>query len=190
MKLFAWLVLVWALAASCAPASAGLSLSPGTPAHTHSDANTGGGTLSVSGTLSSTKACASGYTRLGPNFCSRPEAGQSDVSIVRDTCTAIAMPDSGAKALLLRVNVGVKSSNGAALRFSIANFYDGVGCTALVTRLIHQHYEEVAKIAGTMLGTVDVTLIVPIPNGLPKSSLDDDVGDQGSSILIILGYFD
>ena len=123
---FGPLVLMFLLAIllSAATAFAGLAVSPGTPAHTHTDANTGGGTLAVSGTVSSTKACYTGYTRVSPNFCLKDEEGGAVFSLSASGCTLSTAPGpTDVKALLLTVSHQVISANAVGFRTSTARIY-------------------------------------------------------------------
>ena len=98
----------------CVPAFAfaGMAIAPGTAAHTHSDANTGGGTLAVGGTLSSTKACASGFARISPNFCKATDF-VANISLSSGTCTATAAIAGlgDAKGVILKIISHVWTAN-------------------------------------------------------------------------------
>ena len=119
----------------CVPAFAfaGMAIAPGTAAHTHSDANTGGGTLAVSGTLTSTKACASGYVRLGPNFCGNT-AAYATPGLTLDACTALTTPASDATALLISASMLIQSNNTVSVKFAQIDAFNDSGCVTLLDR--------------------------------------------------------
>jgi hypothetical protein len=175
----------------CIPALAfaGLSVTPGTPAHTHSDANTGGGTLTVSGTLSSTKACEVGYSRVVPNLCWR--GGTAMTAATRDTCDAVAMPSSDAKAIVYLFRTEPRTANAILRRYTQMVAYDDATCVG--TTMAFQdssQYEEVAKVAGTQLGDMAAQHIAPVPTGTPRVKMQDDAGNQGIGWYRIVGYYD
>jgi hypothetical protein len=161
------LLLVWLL--FVAPlAHAGMSLSPGMVAHTHADANTGGGTLALSGTLSSTKACASGYTRVGPNYCAITDGttGQVLVSAASATIACTQSPAltgvTDAKAVQVTVNSTVFALNAAAQRGWNAQLYGPTGSTCSVATVnIGYLIREFVAVAGTtVLGQATASYLV------------------------------
>lgn len=182
------LMFLLAILLSAATAFAGLAVSPGTPAHTHTDANTGGGTLAVSGTVSSTKACAAGYTRMTPNYCADTPPQPATVGQGRDTCTAVSMPAGDAKGVTFYFSVAAKSANAVALRDANLTFYSDSGCTTVITATGISAREETAVVAGTTMaikvGRIDV------PGTAIWSRFSDDAGNQGTADMSVVGYFD
>lgn len=172
-----------------APAFAGLAVTPGSPVHTHSDANTGGGMLTLSNTLSSTKACAATYTRVGPNLCWR--GGATFTAATRDTCDTVTMPAADAKAIIYLFRTEPRTANAIGMRFTQMLAYDDATCvgTAMAFQDSSQ-YEEVAKAAGTQLGDMAAQQIAPVPTGTPRVKMQDDAGNQGIGWYRIVGYFD
>ena len=176
-------------------AHAGMSIAAGQGEHTHSDASTGGGTLTLGGTLSSTKACAAGYTRVGPNFCHRGATTLTPVNMVRDTCVAVASPSADAKALMLRVVTQARSNNGVLQRFVTATFWQNAACSVQLiptTNMQNYAYEHVAVAAATTLSAEANDLVIYSGNagaGL-WFFMSDDTGNQGTGTVYIAGYFD
>lgn len=174
---------------------AGLSVSPGTPAHTHTDANTGGGTLAVSGTLSSTKACAGGYTRQSPNYCY--VAAPANVALVRDACTAVAAASADAKVTVLLATMVVNSANAIALRYSDVAVYSDATCATLYTPgtaggQTTNAREFAAVAAGTLIATDVARYVIPLPSAGATIYLrfSDDAGNQGTASYYLVGYGD
>lgn len=142
---------------------AGMSLSPGTTVHAHSDANTGGGTLALGGTLSSTKVCASGFTRIGPNYCRK-----ITISTVAEVgaCGPVTLPASGAKAVEFWVQNTVTSANAVGARSAWVSFWADSGCTTtLISSFKTQVYEHAAVASGTILAEAVSVLVAPVANG-------------------------
>lgn len=173
---------------SAGSVNAGLAVSPGTPAHTHSDANTGGGTLAVSGTVSSTKACDAGYTRTGPNFCSH-NGGLPTTALVLDACTSVTLP-TGAKALLFDLTISAKAGNAIANRSTFVLGYDDAGCTnaKMVNEVTVREF--VATAAGTALSVVQQQAIMAVPTGICRLKLAGGLENVGTASYSIFGYFD
>lgn len=172
-------------------AVAGMSLSPGVGVHTHSDDNTGGATLgahSVTGALASTKACAAGYTRLTPNFCTRNARTISNTALTRDTCTSVTVP-AGATGILVRIHNWIGSNNAIAPRNVYVRAYNEATCNVanqfdLVTFDLR---EFAAVVAATVIGSTTTHIVVPAPVWFQFA---DDAGNQGQAFFDIQGYFD
>lgn len=175
----------------CAPAltGAGMAIAPGTAAHTHSDANSGGGTLTVSDTLSSTKACVTGYDRVTPNLC-RKTSFTSSTSLVRDVVTLVTGP-TGAKGLVLFLSSTAGAANAILDRQSLVNVYTDSGATVLVTQFSATAREAVATAAGTPLLNVSSEFHVQTDSSSRVwLKLTDDAGNQGACSYVVLGYYD
>ena len=181
-----------------APVFAGMAIAPGTAAHTHSDANTGGGTLAVSGTVSSTKACVTGFIRENPNYCRRSVA-VSDVAWADATaCTARTTGKSlpaDATAVRLHITWSIKSNNAVALRANDIKFFNDTTCTAAgyYTALLVSGREFVAVIAGTDLYYIDTIVDVPLAAADTFYATQTNAGGSGTAdvqYFNVLGYFD
>jgi hypothetical protein len=175
---------LWALAFNV---FAGMVMTPGTAAHTHSDANTGGGTLAVSGTLSSTKACASGYTRIGPNFCGSTSAYSTPV-LTLDACTALTKPATDATALLISASVVLRTNNTVSQKFAQIDAFNDAGCATVLDRVQWRAYENPADPVLNNIGGGSVNMIVR--GGSPYVKFSDDTTNQATGAYMIIGYFD
>lgn len=147
------------------------------------------GAFIVTATVSSTKACAAGYTRVGPNFCLRT-GSITVVALTRDACTSITPPDSGAKALLLHVNISAKSGNAADTRFAAVQTYDNAACTTGNSMRSSIYAREDPPVAaGTDLAVLEGTnvMLVTASNYV---IFVDDAGNQGAGNYLIQGYWD
>lgn len=155
--------------------------------HNHSSASTGGGTLALSGDLTSTKACASGYSRIGPNYCYL--GGTAGSALGRDTCTNIAKP-TGAKAVMLHVDAIVGSANAIAGRYVQLAAYDSNTCASIASIIRIDAAEQVAVVAGTMLARHVWQFEMPTSAALPSLIFSDDTGNQGQVSYRVIGYWD
>lgn len=201
MRLIAFLYGLLAAAlvvvASCAPVYAGMAIAPGTPNHTHSDANTGGGTLALSGTLSSTKSCASGYTRAGPNLCMRVSAAQenwANSSACVGRTIGASLP-ADATAAVISLNWVARSNNAIGVRTNFVIFYRDTTCTSAATSSVsHFELREFAAVAaGTILGRYTSTMIVPLPATSTIYAAQSNAGGNGNAEIenyYVIGYLD
>ena len=192
-KLLLILASSFSLFACGGPVYAGMAIAPGTPEHTHSDASTGGGTLAVSGTLSSTKACEAGYTRVAPNQCAITTSPLAGPALVRDVCASVAATSTGEKSssFLMRLTLG--ANNLVAQRTATLNFYSDSGCASVISAIFNlQAREEVAVAAGTVLVSKDSLIFVRRPSAGATIwvKFTDDTGNQGSALLDRADYFD
>jgi hypothetical protein len=189
------LIIALLLIVSGAGMAASISQPSTTKAHTHTSAATGGTALSpvsiaMSGTLSSTKACASGYTRVAPNFCNKDvQAGST--SLTFSTCTSVADPSGDAKAIIFDISLIAVAANvhGNADRANVAA-YSNTGCTNLTRQVGLQIWEFVAEAAAPIVGASTVTLIAPIVSGNARLQLYDRAPVGSSAAYIITGYLD
>lgn len=142
--------------------------------------------LAISGTLSSTKACASGYTRVGPNFCAKTGT-PSLTSLTNNVCTAVSLPASDAKSLLLEVYVQAVSANAIATRFSQLNGYGDSGCATLLLRQEVSARENPAEAAVTMAAVRSQMIL---STTTPYVRFNQDAGGNSAASYDIVGYFD
>lgn len=174
---------------------AGLSVSPGTPVHTHTDANTGGGTLAVSGTVSSTKACAAGFSRKGPNYCINDDVGgEGWVDAVG--CTARTFIDAvpvDAKLVHLAVTFQVLSGNAVAYRSNTVNFRRDSACSIQGNNIPFGAREFSAVAAGNILSLSTFEVIVSLTGTNTVHTTQLNAGGNGNADILdvaVLGYFD
>lgn len=173
-------------------AMAGLIITPGTPVHTHSDGNTGGATLQLSESPTSTKACAAGYTRKGPNYCQKNAPLFSWTALTRDACASIALPSAEVVLLVVNGITAAKSANSVLERSASITAYSDASCTAgnetgnwgLVVR------ENAAVAAGNQLGSVQVDQTIAVSGSNFYLKCTDDLGNQGTCSYMLRGYYD
>lgn len=152
------------------------------------------GTSSFCGTVSSTKACASGYTRVGPNFCIK-DNGVFDAIITPTvgvcTATTALTGVTDAKAVMVHVIQTLQSTNAAgADHQQNAILYSDSGCALSPTNQNVQAREFSATAAGTA--------ILQVTNDRPvKSSATGvfyvktvEVNGPHQMEIQVLGYFD
>lgn len=183
-------------AATAATGTSGATVPLLNGANTWSAAQTFAGlsatTGAFSGTVSSTKACASGYTRVLPNYCAKDVLSVS--GNVTTTCTKFGYPlgITDAKSLYIRVESYIRSTNSVGLRETTVNVYapTDTTCTGTITDYIREFsYEYVAVAAGTTIARSNSTLIV-------RSASTGDfylkIGGAGTGLALVyyLGYFD
>lgn len=174
--------------------SAGAALT-GLMVHDHSTAAKGGSalaaaTLSLTGTLSSTKACASGYVRAGPNYCQK--VSNVSLSTHGGSCTAVTLPDASAKALVYQHTVQAMTGNAISLRQAQHSFWDNSSCVTTNLGLIQCiGRENPAETAGA--GHICVwsgQSIVPVPAGGLWENSTTNGGSGSANNREIRGYFD
>lgn len=189
-KVFFGMVLTMALPAGAAQVGSGSGVS-GLRTHDHSSAAQGGATLgahTVTGTVTSTKACASGYVRRAPNLCLKSGVTTGGTSLVRDTCTTPSVPP-GATAVIILLSAAAKAANlGGVARSTSVAAYDGAGCLGIVYQVVSYAFEFVAAPAGTLLGANTALVVVHTAN--MSLFFSDDAGNSGSADFEIRGYFD
>ena len=143
--------------------------------------------LAITGTPSSTKACAAGYIRVGPNLCMKTTT-VSLISLGRDSLNLLTDPSSDSKALLVFCRVTVNAANGLAERTGNVN-YGGAGLNTVQGGFGGGVYEFNATTAGTELGIFRGQFIIAKDTGYALQ-FADDAGDQGTAGYEIRGYFD
>lgn len=164
-------------------------------AGTRGDIQAGGNLTAVagtfSGTLSSTKTCAAGYTRQIPNYCTASPGAFNNVALTRDVCTSIALPSADTKMIVFSVAATVRAANSIELRNINVLAFNDAACTNPTGMLAVSSlgvYEFAALAAGTIIGSKQGVMIVPSPTIYLQFT--DDVGNQGGVTYNIRGYFD
>lgn len=156
--------------------------------HTHSSASTGGGTLAPSGPVTSTKPCATGYTRINPNFCLKDIV--TPVALTRDVCTTIASPSPEAVALLMTFELTAVTANVVAFRFSSVQVFDSGTCVTVVSNVATVGVREfIATVAATAAQTNNNS-ILKVFGGNVFMRFIDDGGNGGAVTYSFVGYFD
>lgn len=198
--LIRWLVL---LLVCGAVAYGGMTISPSTPVHTHADNNTGGSaltpaTIALSGTLSSTKACAAGYVRVGPNLCLtlNPQGIGSVTPSLGCTQSTALTGVTDAKAVLLNLTSNLFSTNAVGLKKIGVIFFEPTDnlCAANgglgVTSNLFWHYEFAAT-AATQIQKSTISRVLESDSSGRFYYTEIGTGTAGSSVgMGIAGYFD
>lgn len=156
-----------------------------------SDSLGNGGTLALGGTLSSTKACAAGYTRVNPNFC-RLDSGGTNVLVAGTdgTCKqTAAIAASNAKAVLGYVRSSVYSAGVAGARSLTVQAHSNATCTNSIFLESYEIYEQAAIAAGTQLTRMFSPTVV-LPSNLTGQFYLTESGGSGIADFVVTGYFD
>jgi hypothetical protein len=142
--------------------------------HTHSSASTGGNTITptfingapqLNGVAVSFAACASGYTRQGPNLCIRNTQPTSTV-LTAASCQTISGPATSIKSLILSVWIVAKSQGVAASQIpNTVDFSATAGCAPVQVTILQSTREYVATTAGTIINETRQQIRVPAEAG-------------------------
>jgi hypothetical protein len=113
--------------------------------------------VTFGGTISSTKACDSGFARVGPNLCwvsSNPFSSTS----VSGSCQTVSAPTS-AKYSIHQVQIVIVAGNAVSNRENDFNSWNDTACTQ--SGAFHNNIvrEFAAVTAGTTLYRTDITVI-------------------------------
>ncbi len=166
------------------------------PSHTFTDSDTAGIALFELSGYTSTKAAATGYTRLTPNFCVATTTAQANW--VANT----AFPPTGqfidsnlanGVYVVLRLQYKTLSGNGVAYRGCNTLFYTNSGGGTQFTESKFGAYEHVGVVAGTILAEGEDTIVLPVSNSGYVYATDSVVEANGNSFIDkvnILGYYD
>jgi hypothetical protein len=149
-----------------------------------------GGDLSTEGTFSSTKACAAGYTRVGPNLCMKTTAYSATASLTRDVVAALSDPSADSTALIVALDIAARSGNSAPVRrtASVDCYGDATGTVSQLTP-VADGTEQVAMSGNAVIArTVQQVCIVKDTGYSLK--LSDDAGNNGTASYEIRGYYD
>jgi len=167
-----------------------------------------GGTLSVtgastlaavamSGTSSSIKTCATGYTRVLPNYC-RKNAATTESWTDATTCTsrtfsAAAPAPADAKLLYLAVIGEGRTNNAVATLLNFVDFFAESACTNVSARAHFWVREWNATTAGTKVSEQMVSVIVPATGTNTFHTTQNNAGGNGNVDVAehrAMGYFD
>jgi hypothetical protein len=169
----------------------------GVGVHNHSSNTQGGTTLNpttvtMSGTLSSTKACDAGFTRIAPNHCEKSTNLSATANTT--TCTQITLP-TGAKALHFAVQITVNSTNAVGDRGVFWQAGGNSSCDSFGTaiQLIGVQVREfvATPVTAIYVGHYDVIVPVSAATGqLWQASILQVVGAGSLTATEIRGYFD
>lgn len=151
------------------------------------------GNNTFAGTQSSTKACASGYTRVGPNLCMM----DGTMAMPRSSTTSAACYQTNAlagvtdaKAVLINVTVDAVSANAVGQRFGRVIFKDPADTNCMGSTIAEHRvdsYEFVAVTAGTVIAKGGATFILPCTS-TGRVALQKTNGSIAT--VDVMGYFD
>lgn len=154
---------------------------------------TGAGTFTsgaFSGAVTSTRACASGYTRLTPNYCLRDDRSSTGfTSMTVDTCTTIASPSANATKLHVIFLMGVGSGNSVAGRRNNTYTYTNSGCST-VSDHNHIYAWEVVATSGVTLVSTYQLMIAPIISSNSYAKFTSILGGGSTTSYKLYGYWD
>lgn len=140
----------------------------------------------------STASCATGYTRITPNFCANDTA-YANIALTRDTCTAIASPSANANAIVLDINNSITASGApvAANRFTRTAFFGEAGCVTTKNAYQSVTRQRAADANGDeILRDQFQAVHKNKDSGSFHVYLSDDTGNSGTADYWISGYYD
>lgn len=143
--------------------------------------------ISSNGNVTSAKSCASGYTRISPNYC-RLNGSYLGTVLTRDVCTTVAAPATDAVLVDMQFIAEANGASGIASRNSGVAGYTGGGCSTAQNVVLAQGYEFVAT-TSTISKTFGV-VSVKVVGGNSYVKQYDDAGNTGSGRYLIVGYHD
>jgi len=151
---------------------------------------------SLTGALSSTKTCVTGYTRLSPNYCAK-----NDVTATSWTdgvaCTSRVI-GSGGLAVGTKVHLRVVwqglSNNATGSRTNDVTLFSDVGCATPRSTSNYTLREFAAVSAGTVIGQTESIVVADILNAVDTVyATQTNAGGNGNADILnatIVGYFD
>jgi len=146
-------------------------------------------TLKTDGSFSSAKTCDAGFTRLGPNYCSRTDS--LSFAAAPSSCTSVTLP-TGAKALVYAVSLNNDTNNAAGnFRSTAVNWWNEATCAVgnPVGGVSTGAREEVAAV-DVLLSSLSTTVTIPINAGALWALRVHTGGAGSTSSIQIRGYFD
>lgn len=146
------------------------------------------GAISISSNFTSSKSCASGYTRITPNLCLQTGA-TSSTALTRDACTTIAAP-SGAKAVWLEIFVSAHTANAISVRQAQVGVHDTSGCTTAAGVSVGVLAREEVAAANTNLAEFTGPTFAVVFSGNFFLKFTDDTGNNGTATYSLRGYYD
>jgi hypothetical protein len=155
------------------------------------------GTSQFDGSVTSGKSCAANYTRITPNFCLGSPFATS-VWTNAAACTARTFPNAlpaEAKAVVLHTVWRALAGNAIGDRTQSINSFSTGACTGgtATANLVFRVREQVATAAGTDIGEVVQTMIIPLTATNTFASTQLNAGGNGNAEVTsygAVGYFD
>jgi hypothetical protein len=153
---------------------------------------TGGaaGTVTVAGTLASTKACAAGYTRVEANFCLKDLASSFSTAITASPgCTVITNPAADGRAILIGLNYQILSVNAVGTNTITFTTFRTNACGTQQFQLAPQFREQVATVAGQTLTTGFIPTWV-VPSAVGGNASVNFTSTSSTVNFGLIGYYD
>lgn len=150
------------------------------------------GNVDVAGTLSSSKACAANYTRIGPNLCViNDNSLATAAAITMSTCTTVTAP-TGAKAVLLLLHGTIVSANAIGDRWLLIEAHQTNACGNVIAQhMSRQEREYVATAAGTTIGRYMTWSLAWVNSGSNFFLFASPTGSVSHTAnYVIMGYYD
>lgn len=155
--------------------------------------NTTAGSIDVQSVLTSSRACASGFTRIGPNVCWITAGGvPTATALTNGTCTTVAVPSgSAAKILVFNIRSFIFSNNAISLRTLQHQAWDTSGCaTNQFYNGSHSVFESVA-VANQIYSEQGFQYAAPVTSGnVFLRTLATTVGASSGTSFVVIGYYD
>lgn len=148
--------------------------------------------IDTTGSLTSSKACATNYTRIAPNVCIR-NTNIWQQTTINTTCTTIASPVSGAKALIGFFTTSIASNNTANTNITnTINVYTSSACSVPLGTASTIYREWTATIAGTQIGLQSLgTQILFPPDATGAYAIFSTTGHANNAgSWVMVGYMD
>lgn len=156
----------------------------------------GDGSARFNGAITSNKPCATGYTRITPNYCEVNAIGSAVITI-SGTSTACTLSTaltgvSDAKAVLVNLEQQVHSGNAVALRAITTRTYASTDTTcATIIQAPDMHIREFSAVAaGTDIGKTTTTLVVRSNSNGQFRVNHVATQTSDSTVIVAIGYFD
>lgn len=194
-KLVLALLVAIALVACGKQYDANAALGGGTNVHNHSSAATGGGSLNLTGSLGSSKACAVGFTRISPNYCSADTQIYTALTEGAVCTQAAAIPGaSGVKAVFAGATVTSYGDSAVNVRGTLFQTFlpADSACASFVT--VDQMYIQ------EFVGVATRLIFLPPSMNIIRSdtsgrfyytfAITNNANTSSAGYLAIRGYFD
>lgn len=150
----------------------------------------------VTGSLTSTKPCLAGYSRLSPNYCAKTNVAATTWTDAA-TCTGRAIGTTGIPVgtkVVVRIVWQALSNNAIAMRTNDVTFFSDTFCTTPRSTSVYTLREFAAVVAGTVIGSAETMLTADVVNAVDTLyAIQTNAGGNGNADILhatIVGYFD
>ena len=143
-----------------------------------------GGALNIGGPFRSSKPCAAGYSRVGPNLCMRTSV--PSFTPITTPGQSIPRPEPGIRAFIINTQLTTVAANAFGNRTASVIYYFDFTLTTAMDRMDIQTREQVAVVSGAWLSKQSRTMILRTDLIWASTS-----GTPGYIVeYAIMGYFD